>query len=458
MDRDLDLSGAELTGTPFDGYLKYRTYRLGVEAQTREGGFVHGPGHFVSAIAALAFDREMVPYCTFKTGDTRLSRWDRGEPYVRHGIVAGRMDKEGASAVKIVLAELAEEVGGEVVDGTFLHLGQEPSPTMPWESTEADIFHLAAIEISGTPYGDGGAMEVVDLIGPLMLSAAEARTAMDQGEIAEGARARALYGRAFDAIGYLPLLEAFVHDHPRLLERFSTLGLGAPLDLRARVEGSDIPPPKARGESLESRINEVVCDSRAEHRVDTHALMVEARTHHAVRDGELLTTLGEQPFRNEYLHLDYDRAKVAVYYLDRQRGPLVQMSPRDYPALAFAPATLRVRRRDLEDFPLARSADALQQIRQRCGGEVMVLGEKTSASSGQCDLYYHFAASWVVELPVDADSFVPLAEAIALCRCGHGDAQTEGLLQRLADRLGWIPGLGMSLGEARPLLESRTMV
>lgn len=435
----------------YDGYLKYRLYRVTIagEHEPRIGGFVHGPGHFVSAVAALAFDREKSPYCVLKTGDTRLSRSERGEPYVMHGMVAGRMDKEGATASKIALAELAEEVGGEVVEGTFLPLGQEPIPTMPWESTEADSYYLAAVEITGTPYGDGGAMEVVDLIGPLILPVPEAFAAMDRGDVAEGGRARTVYGRALDRIGYLPDLGVFAFDHPGLMARFDTLGLGPLQDLRARVAGSDIPEPQPTGQSLESRINTVVCARREEHAVDGHCRMISASTRHAVREGETLIELGE-PFPNQYLQLDYDRAKVARYALDPERGPVVEMLAGVYPALAFAPGSLQVVRRDLEDFPVAREQAVLPQLEARLGGQPKLLGEKISASSGQCDLYYHLAA---VEVKPGAH-FVPLAEAIRLCRAGHGDSHSEALLQRLAHRLGWIPSLSVTLGEARRLLDS----
>ena len=442
---------AEELDLAFDGYLKYRTYRVAVagEKEPRIGGYVHGPGHFVSAIAALAFNPQMTPYCVFKTGDTRLSRFERGEPYVLHGIVAGRMDKEGATAARIALAELAEEVGGEVVEGTFLPLGAEPVPTMPWESTEADSYYLAAVEITGTPYGDGGAMEVVDLIGPLMLTVPEAIAAMDGGAVAEGGRARTAYGRALDLIGYVPALGVFVHDHPGLARHFDTLGLGKVIELRSKVDGSRIPDPLPKAESLESRINEVVCATREQQAVDGHCQMIAARTHHAVREGELLTQLGE-PFLNEYLQLDYDRAKVVRYCLDRELGPMVEMLMEAHPALAFAPGSLQVVRRDVADVPISRNRNALEQIAARFGGQPRSLGEKTSASSGQCDLYIHMAA---VEVE-PADHFIPLAEAIRLCRTDQGDSQTEALLQRLASRLGWIPTLGMGLREAKLLLES----
>jgi hypothetical protein len=58
-----------------------------------------------------------------------------------------------------------------------------------------------------------------------------------------------------------------------------------------------------------------------------------------------------------------------------------------------------------------------------------------------------------VEPPADQTDYLPLAEAIRLCREGHGDAHAEALCGRLAHHLGWIPTLGMTLGEARSSLE-----
>lgn len=442
---------AEQLDLAYSGYLQYKTYRVTLTEPEEPliGGFVHGPGHLVAAIAPLAFDQQGLPHCVLKTGDTRLSRFERGEPYVLPGIVAGRMDKEGACASKIVLAELAEEIGGEIVEGTFLPLGEQPVPTMPWESTEADQYYMAAIAITGLPYGDGGAMEVVDLIGPLVLPVSEAIAAMDSGQVAEGARARTVFCRALDLLGYLPELGVFVQDHPRLAERFNTSGLGSTIDLRAKVARGPIPGPPDPKDSLEARINEVVCLTREERQVDGHCRMVSATTQHAVRDGATLTQVGPS-FPNEYLQLDYDRVKLARYGLDPRRGPVLEMLPQSFPALAFGPAGLTVARRDVLDLPLSRLREPLEQLRSHGFSPINLLGEKTSASSGQCDLYYHLAAVEVEAEP----HFVTLAEALSLCRTGHGDSHTEALLQRLARRLGWIPGLGIAVEEARLLLDS----
>ncbi len=444
---------ARLTGLPFDGYLKYRTYEATFGDHSLVGGFVHGPGHFVAAVAALAFDLEGRPYPIFKTGDTRLSRAERGEPYVLHGIVAGRLDKAGASAAKIVLDELAEEVGGEVVPGTFLLLGASPVPTMPFESSEADVYHLAAVKITGKPYGDGGAMEVVDLIGPLMLSPDEARVAMDSGQVAEGGRSRTMFGRAYDALGYLPALDLYVSDHPQLSSRFDTLGAGQVLSFAAEAVRGEIPEPPAPGETLEARINHVVCETRAVCDLDSDQRMIAARTWHAVTEGEAVTPV-RNAFPNEYLQLDYDRVKVGRYFVDAERGPMLEMTLRMRPALAFAEPPLAVGRLDVEDLQVRRGRPLLEQVPVE--GDLLELGSATSASSGQCDLYYSFLACRVKapESDSEGENFVPLSEAIRLCRRGHGDAHTEAFCQRLADHLAWIPGLKMSAAEARQLLES----
>ena len=447
---------AEVSAVPFDKFLKYKTYEVGVSTQlgvqTFKGGFVHGPGHHISSIAAMAFDEAMNPHPIFKSGDTRLSRSERQEPYVMTGSIAGRMDKEGANASKIVLAELAEEVGGEVVPGTFLPLGKAVTPTMPFESTEADAYYMAAVNITGTPYGDGGSMEVVELIGPVLTSAQEAIAAMDNGSIAEGGRARAMFGRGFDAIGYIPQLGLYVHDHPQLAERFDTLGLGAVMDPRAMVQGSKLPEAPPKGTSLEARINDVAYSRREETVLDSESKMIDATTSHAVNEGGTITTL-ETKFANQYFQTDYDRAKVAVFFLDPEKGPMIEMTTQVRPALAFAPESPRVVRQDVTDLKIGRDGDAASQLSEQFKGSVFELGSKTPASSGQTDLYYHFAACQV-EPPTDSSdraAFIPLAEAIRFCRDGHGDAHTEALCERLADHLDWVPNLGMSVDEARRL-------
>lgn len=443
---------AEITDTPFNGFLKYKTYTVGVQTgehiSTYKGGFVHGPGHHISAIAAFVFDKQLQPHTILKTGDTRLARAERKEPYVLDGFVAGRMDKEGAESSKIALAELAEEVGGEVVGGTFQPLGKDLSPTMPSESTEADAYFMAAVKISGDPYGDGGSMELTDLIGPKLSTPMEAIRAMDAGELSESSRTRTMYGRGFDAIGYVPQLGAYVHDHPGLAERFDTLGLGEVVDVRARLQGDELPKPRPKGTNLEARVNDVVTTTREEVSLDSETRMVNAKTKHAVNENGTITSLDKE-FPNQYLQLDYDRAKVAQYFFDEKLGPMVAMTPQVKPALAFAPESPNVIRKDVSDIKIDRSKDISEQLE----GRQRVLGAPSGASAGQTDLYYHFLVD-EVKKPEDpfAAGFVTMAEAVKLCRTGHGDTQTEALLERLSDDLEWIPNLGMSVSQARSLM------
>ena len=433
----------------FDGFLKYRTYHLAVAQQEFEGGFVHGPGHHIAAVAGLVFDEKLMPHAILKSGDTRLSRAERSESYVMDGFIAGRMDKAGARSSKIALAELAEEVGGEVVGDTFRPLGQVVSPTMPLESTEGDNYFMAAVELSGKPLGDGGGMEVADLIGPKIVTPDQLFDALQKGLVSEVGRTQTLFSRAFDAIGYLPQLDLYVHDHPALVERFDTLGLDPLEDLRSQLTGSPLPEPAPGGGStLESRINEVVVHRREVIETGPQSRMVCATTSHAVRDEDGLTVL-ENEFANQYLQLDYDRVKLVTFYRDPEQGPMVRMPEAPRPALAFAPGNPPVMRRDVVDVAVSREKTLEAQLPP----DAFLLGRGGGASAGQSDLYYHFAAREVSHLePEQLESYYPLSEAIRLCRCGEGDAQTEALLRRLSRYLEWIPNLSLSVSQARALL------
>ena len=442
---------SEITEVPFDGFLKFKNYQVEIstgEILTRyNGGFVHGPGHHISAVAALAFDESMKPHPILKTGDTRLARAERNEPYVKDGFIAGRMDKRDADKTKIALAELAEEVGGEVVPGTFKPLG-EMTPTMPFESTECDQYFIAAVHISGTPVGDGGEMELTDLIGPKVVTANEAIEAMDGGELSESSRTRSMYGRSFDAMGFIPQLDAYVHDHPELKERFQTLGLGEVTDIRRGLTPSVLPESKPPSNSLESRVNDVTCTQREAVELSEDSRMVNAKTRHVVNENDLYVELDKE-FPNQYLQLDYDRAKVANYYVDSERGPMIQMSAQARPALAFAPDSPQVVRQDVSDLKLSRD----REIGEQLPSGTRLLGNPSGASAGQSDLNYYFGVNQV-EPPAqpEAHGYVPLAEAIRLCRTGEGDAHTEALCERLADDLDWLPNLGMSVDQARSLM------
>jgi hypothetical protein len=436
----------EITGVSFDGYLKYKTYEVVLSVsgsrQRHSGGFVHGPGHHIGAVAALAFDHAKRPHPILKSGDTRLARAERSEPYVQDGMVAGRMDKEGAHSSKIALAEIAEEVGGEVVGDTFRELGSL-SPSMPFESTEADHYYLAAVVITGKPSGDGGRMEVEDLIGPKFLSPDEALRSMDNGEVSEGGRSRTMFCRGFDSIGYIHQLGIYVHDHPALKSRFETLGLGEPVDIRDQLASSRIPEEAPPNGSLESQINHVVPVRRDEVPLTELARLIDTESKHAVKTEDRTTEL-DGTFRSQYLQLDYDRVKLADYYLDPDKGPMIRMQSVARPALAFAPDSLKVVTRDIQDLPISRDKTPQEQLPVG----VRALGKPTGASPGQSDLYYHF---YVRETKPTPDGYVTLGEAIKMCRTGDADSHTEAFCGRLADDLGWIPNLRLYLDDAKQL-------
>lgn len=215
------------------------------------------------------------------------------------------------------------------------------------------------------------------------------------------------------------------------------------------VKGGKIPEPAPKGTTLESRINDVVCRSRQETELEGGSKMVDATTSHAVNESGTITPL-DAKFPNQFFHTEYDRAKVGVFFWDPEKGPMIELTPQVRPALAFAPQSPRVVRLDISDIVISRETEALGQLDGQLKGKIFALGSKTPASSGQTDLYYHFAACQIdPPSAADARSFVTLAEAIRACREGHGDAQTEALCERLADNLGWIPNLGMTVDQAR---------
>ena len=83
----------------------------------------------------------------------------------------------------------------------------------------------------------------------------------------------------------------------------------------------------------------------------------------------------------------------------------------------------------------------------------MALGAPTTASAGQSDLKIHFYAVAEPQGAANAN-YIPLSEALQRCREGQGDAQSEASLLRLARQLEWIPGLQMSVDQARKLINS----
>ncbi|MEW6282021.1 MAG: hypothetical protein AB1758_25680, partial [Candidatus Eremiobacterota bacterium] len=464
---------ARVTGTAFEKFLFARRGELDIQrpgfVETVQLPFLHGKGHNCALVGAFALDPQGNPYMILKHGDTRLSRFLRGDPYVLLGFVGGRMDKVGADFPKIALGELPEEVGGVPVEGAFRRLGGGLSPTMPMESTESDAYFCALVVLAQAPTGDGGGSELTGLIGPELVPAREGLDAFRDGRVADAGRARTVYARTFDSMGYIPQLGVYVLDHPELAARFDTLGLGPVQDPRRLARDVELdpalePPPPQRDDR--GAVNGVVFTGRTDVPLDQGALMVDATTQHAVLgDGPAVAVA--EPFPNQAALFKHDRAKVAVYARHPEQGPMVYMPACERPLLAFKGLALggecdtsqentELVRRDVVDLTLSRQEDPGSQVLRRLArtGRLERLAEPTSASSGQCDLKYHYY-SLEVPPPSDWSDFVPLSDAIALCRTPpvQADSQTEGLcLGGLADRLGWIPGLRMTVDQARQLL------
>jgi hypothetical protein len=441
--------------------------RVGVLEVERAGGverlevpFLSGPGHNCSLVAGLGLSSDGQLQAILRTGDTRASRSLRGRDYVQKGFIGGRHDKMKESA-HIALEEVAEEVGGRCLKNGFRSLGDKLMPTMPNESTEADQYFTAVMNLDGKVTGDGGGMELPGLIEPLPVDLPKAFEMMKRGEVGDGARCRVVYQRALDSIGYIPQLGAFVHDHPQLKQRWDSLGLGPTWDPR-KLEPE---PPKAdvsktisvTPNERASQVNDCIFESVSEHPVRPGMTFLDARTSHAVRESGEKEKVGSG-FANYILKVDYDRAKVAVYSGDER--PSVKWSEVERPVLAIKgllPSSERnyrnentdLARPDLPEYQVSPKS-AQMEVSHRIGAEPVQLCADQGASEGQSDLRYHFFAHRVEQPGAD---FVPLREALRACREGRaGDAQSEGALVFLADQLNYIPALDMTVDEARALL------
>lgn len=446
-----------LLETPFSKFLQYRVFEVVTPSGPQRVGVLNGPGHDCAAVAAVVLDSEARPLMVLKTGDARISRVMRGETYLKLGSVAGRLDKEGANAAKIALAELAEEVGGQVVADSFRPLGLWLTPSMPFESSESDANYFSLVQLTGTAQGDGGGMEVEGLIGPVFLNFLDGFAAMESGAVGDAGRAMTLYRRCADSMGYVPELQTWIFDHPRLLERFQTLGLGAPLDPRQAPRSPHIPDDFVP-QGAAAQVDGAAWSRRLDHKLAEGSL-VEGETIHTHRGGQQLG--GE--FANQLLSLDYDRAKIVDYFLDPQLGPLVRFTLGERPVLAVKGSLLHKEQRTgtWKENTALRRLDVLDVKFARGDGPpargLEKLGEPCGASSGQCDLYYHFYARPHLDLPADAQDWIPLSKALEFCRTGQGDSQTEAALLRLARRLAWLPNLGMSVAQARSLTDRQPL-
>lgn len=481
--------------------------RLGTVSQVQVPALC-GKGHNCTMVTAVLLGEDGQPNLLIKGGNTRAAHTMRGRPYVSGGMIGGRWDMNiGADpagiAKKVGIAEVAEEVGAQVVKGGAFSLGDKLIPTMPSASTEADLAVgvIAKLDPGTQITGDHSGMELVGLMKQVVMPVGEALDASRKGEISEGGRFEAYARRFLDKLGYIPELGQYVFDLPKQLqsafEKHGTLGLGAPVDPRKLAvepghesadEVSHAPktPPKAAENA--AAVNGVqFLETKA---VDVPGLgvMFDAKTDHAVFEKGGQTTLIGKVHPNQILHMDHDLAKVAVYYEDPMRGPMVRMSEIDRPVMAAKGTALAdevayknenydLVRRDLTEIrielPLSSelSPEAIQTKANQLdiqalafaqaekslaesGLKIQVqgLGSPVFASPGQADLQFHFFAAKLDAPPADASEFVPLSQALRLVRVGgQGDAGTEAALLRLADALGWIPSLDMSVGRARKI-------
>ncbi|MBN9419077.1 hypothetical protein ABS71_08970 [bacterium SCN 62-11] len=429
----------------FSKFLHYRVF----DFEGQQVGILNGPGHDCAAVAAVVLDPQSRPYIVLKTGDARMARVVRNDTYLKWGCISGRMDKAGANASKIALAEITEEVGGHVVEGSFRPVGQWLTPTQPYESSECDANFFSLIQIGEAPKGDGGGMEVEGLIGPLFLKFQDGFAAMEDGRVGDAGRAMTLYRRCADWMGYVPELDRWVYDHPRLQQRYSTLGLGESFDPRKQGQSEAVPanfvpngPAAAIDGAAWTECQKVPLSS--------HSQMLDGKTQHTAHG------VPQGPaFTNQLMQSDYDRAKVVAYTVDPERGPLVRLSQNPRPIAVLKQTLSSEHQADRQENHELLQLD-VDDIQFPRGGSpqdlydtpLQKLGEPCGASSGQSDIYYHFYARQTKRAP----EMIPIAQAIQQCRTGQGDAQTEALLLRLCRHLHWLPTLDLTVEQAQQML------
>lgn len=426
------------------------------------------------------------PVLVLKGGSTRAAHeLRRPGQYVMTGMVGGRWDKKigndaTAFAKKIGVAELAEEIGGTAVEGGAFTLGDTLVPTMPIASTEADLPIAAISTIDPAAItGDGSGMEVIGLMKPLAFSVEDAFALSRAGKVSEGARFEAYARRCLDKIAYVPELGMFVHQLPKALQdafsHWGTLGLGEALDARKWIERATTSKPVSESKQQAPKVAVDTVKFIETKTVEfPGGVLFDATTDHAVLEDGKAVAVG-QPHPNQLLHLDYDLAKVGVFYSDPLLGPMVEFRSYERPVLAAKDEGSALMRKDVSEIrvelPYPKSEDpgalidsarnmeideraeaAVSSVFKDRGARVQRLGEPTFASPGQCDLQFHFYAAELESPPTDKSAFVPISYAIKMVRSGEGDAATEALLLRLCHELGWIPSLNLSTGLAKKML------
>ncbi|MBK7861027.1 MAG: hypothetical protein IPJ65_20955 [Archangiaceae bacterium] len=484
---------AEVGPRVFDRWLKVDqvtvTLQRGGLTERQRLNVLVRPGHDSTHVATLRLHGKGAPTVVYKDGDTRPAAALRGTPYVATGIIAGALDHHDVDPEATALMEIAEEVGGEPL-GRLVALGA-PMATMPvtdgdldTASTESDHYFVGVLsDRQSEIHGDGFGLELPGLLKPLELSIADAMKQLDAGAFRENARARVALSRALDKAGFVPQLNAWVRDLPPALQgRFDNLGLGEPYDPRKAKKPAAMPPepdaspaapPAMENMQLAPKVNAVDLGDVALTPLGPGAEMLDSHVRHLAPDaaGKAVPVGRAMPMQS--LHTDFDRLKLACYVVDHKRGPLVRLSTVERPlriakaALTGEPSSLTTQ--DVADVkvPLPRvklahgKVQGAQDLQARAaalavrqaqallpGAKVETLSAASYASPGQADLQYHFLAARLARTS-DAD-FVPLSEALRRCRAGAaGDANTEALLLRLADHLGWVPQLEMSVADAR---------
>jgi hypothetical protein len=439
IEEQRDMQRAELVERRllFDGYMKLRRFRLRYGREERTLDVLSGPGHDVSLVAAFTLDGDGRLNAVLKGGDTRPPRTLRGEPYVKIGTIGGRLDHTDHDAMEIAAAEIAEEIGAELIDGSLHPLGEVPSPTMPDESTEADRYFFALVSFTDrTAAGDGDGLELPGLLHAVTMPIDEAMASIDSGRIGEAARARVAYSRALSRIGYSLALGGFVED-----PRWDTLGLGPRIDPRPFARSPGAPPPPSLS------LGGMAMTVHKEISLREGLRMMEARASHLAIEG---TRVG-RPFTMQFLSIPYDRAKVVVWARGEDGAPLVRLDPRmrwqllvkrDLVPLEVRSHAIVPEARDVLDAKVHPKTpevtlERLLRARGLDPSRLVRLGGPSDASPGQTDLRHHLFALEVES----AVGMMPLSEALRAMREGEGDAASEAALLRLADHIGWIPEL-----------------
>jgi hypothetical protein len=459
-------------GTLWDGYLKLWQYELEIErpGSGREVVRVNVasvPGPDVSLVAGFELDEHGKPVAILKHGDTRPSRIARGRPYVATGMVGGRLDHEGASALDIARAELEEEVGRFGVPGGTFELGAKGTLVWPTRALEADRYFLSIVGNDRKPVkGDGGGQELVGLIGPKSVPIQEALERMRSGEYAEGGRALVAYTRALEKMGFIPELGRYVQDLPKeLRERYQTCGLGevfdprnvAPTRAAAHAKPAATAPDSAQPSAKD--VNTAIPATQAKDLAEGFR-MISGKWSHAVKRGSETVPFGK-PFPQEHFEGAPDVAKVVEYRLDPQRGLQVRLVPRERPVPASQGGehANELMAPDVHELEISLKPDELQgaaeEARVNSAVEELFKGARRMAPSvalspGVTDARQHYFAVQATS----SNGFLPISDALSLIRQA-GDSGAEAALQQLMFDVGWIPGLRMSLADIQKQLGTR---